>query len=150
MFLRLLEYQAGIIFLTTNRAVNIDPAFHSRIHISIPYSGLDDSQRTSIWRDLAHDKCACMLSDTEAEVLGKLSVDGRTIKNVLRLATLLAKTRGHEADMTYSDILAVLPLAVEDFIVGKLSGGQANGELSEKDALSSVMGQFMGNSQPAD
>ncbi|KAL6408501.1 uncharacterized protein AUP68_08358 [Ilyonectria robusta] len=148
VFLRLLEYQAGIMFLTTNRLGDIDPAFHSRIHISIPYSDLTDSQRASIWRDLAREKCDCTFSDAEAELLGTLPVDGRTIKNVLRLATLFAKTRGDEAVMTMSDIVEVLPLAVGDSTVAKLSAGQAKGELSEKDALSSVMGQFVGNSWP--
>lgn len=136
------------MFLTTNRLGDIDPAFHSRIHISIPYSDLTDSQRASIWRDLAREKCACTLSDAEAELLGRLHVDGRTIKNVLRLATLFAKTRGDEADMTMSDIVEVLSLAVGDATVAKLSAGQTKGELSEKDALSSVMGQFMGKSWP--
>ncbi|KAK7959396.1 P-loop containing nucleoside triphosphate hydrolase protein [Apiospora aurea] len=37
VFLRSLEYYAGILFLTTNRVGNIDPAFKSRIHLSLLY-----------------------------------------------------------------------------------------------------------------
>ncbi|KAI0157023.1 hypothetical protein GGR57DRAFT_501403 [Xylariaceae sp. FL1272] len=37
VFLRSLEYYSGILFLTTNRVGSIDPAFKSRIHISLFY-----------------------------------------------------------------------------------------------------------------
>ena len=41
VFLRSLEYYAGILFLTTNRVGGIDPAFKSRIHVSLYYSRLN-------------------------------------------------------------------------------------------------------------
>ncbi|KAH8649230.1 hypothetical protein BX600DRAFT_111809 [Xylariales sp. PMI_506] len=41
VFLRSLEYYAGILFLTTNRVGGIDPAFKSRIHVSLYYPRLD-------------------------------------------------------------------------------------------------------------
>lgn len=41
VFLRSLEYYAGILFLTTNRVGAIDPAFKSRIQISLFYPRLD-------------------------------------------------------------------------------------------------------------
>ena len=41
VFLRSLEYYAGILFLTTNRVGGIDPAFKSRIHLSVYYPRLD-------------------------------------------------------------------------------------------------------------
>lgn len=37
VFLRSLEYYAGILFLTTNRVGSIDPAFKSRIQLSLYY-----------------------------------------------------------------------------------------------------------------
>lgn len=37
VFLRSLEYYAGILFLTTNRVGGIDPAFKSRIQLSVYY-----------------------------------------------------------------------------------------------------------------
>ncbi|KAI0117821.1 hypothetical protein GGR51DRAFT_268492 [Nemania sp. FL0031] len=46
VFLRILEYYAGILFLTTNRLGDFDEAFASRIHISLHYPDLDqDSTR---------------------------------------------------------------------------------------------------------
>ncbi|KAK4102048.1 P-loop containing nucleoside triphosphate hydrolase protein [Parathielavia hyrcaniae] len=150
VFLRLLEYQAGIIFLTTNRVLDIDDAFHSRIHITIPYDELDDAQRTSIWRDLAHEKCACTLTDVEASGLGALPVDGRTIKKVLRLATLFAKTRDDEADMCINDIVEVLPLAIRDSSTEKSLRGhaQGKGELENQELLAAVK-QFVARFQMA-
>lgn len=112
VFLRVLEYQAGIIFLTTNRMMNIDDAFHSRIHASIAYTALDEAKKRAIWTELARDKCGCILSDEQAIELGALPVDGRTIKNVLRLASLFAAARDEEEDMGFDDIKAVLPLAM--------------------------------------
>ncbi|PTB63012.1 P-loop containing nucleoside triphosphate hydrolase protein [Trichoderma citrinoviride] len=41
VFLRVLEYYSGILFLTTNRVGAIDEAFRSRIHISLNYKYLD-------------------------------------------------------------------------------------------------------------
>lgn len=142
VFLRLLEYQAGIIFLTTNRVVNIDEAFHSRIHIIIPYSELDGAKRAAIWKDLAG---ACLLTDEEVSALGKLPVDGRTIKNVLRLASLFTKTRGDDADMCFSDIIAVLPLAIGDSMSGFLSEevSRTEEERMRRKELSAAMSRLM-------
>ncbi|KAK4160627.1 hypothetical protein QBC43DRAFT_325295 [Cladorrhinum sp. PSN259] len=41
VFLRILEYYAGILFLTTNRVGDFDEAFASRIHMSLHYPPLD-------------------------------------------------------------------------------------------------------------
>ncbi|KAK8063334.1 hypothetical protein PG996_007986 [Apiospora saccharicola] len=41
VFLRVLEYYAGVLFLTTNRIGDFDEAFTSRIHISLYYPELD-------------------------------------------------------------------------------------------------------------
>jgi hypothetical protein len=49
IFLRVLEYHEGIMFLTTNRVSTFDPAFQSRIHISIDYPGLSPENRRKIW-----------------------------------------------------------------------------------------------------
>ena len=37
VFLRLLEYHQGVLFLTTNRVKNIDSAFYSRISVALQY-----------------------------------------------------------------------------------------------------------------
>lgn len=45
MFLRVLEYYSGILFITTNRVGAIDEAFQSRMHLTLyyPHLSLDDT-----------------------------------------------------------------------------------------------------------
>lgn len=50
VFLRVLEYYNGLLFLTTNRVGTIDEAFKSRIHLSLYYPPLDKTQTTEIFR----------------------------------------------------------------------------------------------------
>lgn len=49
VFLRVLEYYTGVLFLTTNRIGDFDEAFASRIHISLYYPQLDISSTLSIF-----------------------------------------------------------------------------------------------------
>lgn len=50
VFLRILEYYSGILFLTTNKIGVVDEAFKSRIHLSLYYPPLSERQTTEIWR----------------------------------------------------------------------------------------------------
>lgn len=50
VFLRVLEYYNGLLFLTTNRVGTIDEAFKSRIHMSLYYPPLDKVQTRDIFR----------------------------------------------------------------------------------------------------
>ncbi len=51
MFLRVLEYYEGIIFLTTNRVHILDDAVMSRIHIAIHYDTLNATSRLQLWEN---------------------------------------------------------------------------------------------------
>ncbi|KAJ8131176.1 hypothetical protein O1611_g2450 [Lasiodiplodia mahajangana] len=50
VFLRVLEYYNGILFLTTNRVGTLDEAFKSRVHFSLYYPTLGRSQTEQIMR----------------------------------------------------------------------------------------------------
>lgn len=50
VFLRVLDYYNGILFLTTNRAGVLDEAFKSRIHFKIYYPDLTEEQTLDIWK----------------------------------------------------------------------------------------------------
>ncbi|KAK0654914.1 hypothetical protein B0T16DRAFT_339553 [Cercophora newfieldiana] len=50
VFLRVLEYYSGILFLTTNRVGTIDEAFKSRIHLSLYYERLSQKQMEAIFK----------------------------------------------------------------------------------------------------
>lgn len=49
VFLRVLEYYSGILFLTTNRVGSFDEAFRSRIHLSLYYPKLTPKQSYKVW-----------------------------------------------------------------------------------------------------
>ncbi|KAH9828061.1 ATPase family associated with various cellular activities (AAA) [Teratosphaeria destructans] len=51
IFLRVLEYYEGIMFLTTNRVQTFDQAFQSRIQISLEYHELDAKSRKTVWNN---------------------------------------------------------------------------------------------------
>ncbi|KAI1021509.1 hypothetical protein LB505_000297 [Fusarium chuoi] len=97
IFLRLLEYFEGVMFLTTNRVSAFDPAFESRIHLTIHYPNLDYTSRLHIWKtfvNIGDDKSS--LSEDELDELAGVELNGRQIKNVVKTARLLAtheKTR---------------------------------------------------------
>lgn len=110
VFLRLLEYYEGVMFLTTNRIESFDPAFESRIHLTINYPKLDHKSRLHIWRafvDLAAE--AGSLSELDEENMAKLAeseLNGRQIKNVVKTARLLAA--GDKVPLRLSHIETVM------------------------------------------
>ncbi|KAF3019393.1 hypothetical protein E8E14_012250 [Neopestalotiopsis sp. 37M] len=50
VFLRVLEYYSGILFLTTNRIGDFDEAFSSRIHMSLYYPPLDEESTWKVFK----------------------------------------------------------------------------------------------------
>lgn len=91
VFLRLLEYYEGILFLTTNRASNIDQAFFSRISVAIHYENLKPSDRRQIWNNLLQNS---KIDPSLATFLYEHELNGRQIKNAIRNANALAKAEG--------------------------------------------------------
>ncbi|KLU92647.1 hypothetical protein MAPG_11592, partial [Magnaporthiopsis poae ATCC 64411] len=106
IFLRTLEYYEGILFMTTNRADNIDQAFQSRIHVSLEYSALDATSRAAIWRNFLGGRLS--ISPTDIEELAEYPLNGRQIKNVLKTAQLLASRKQSELKRSFIDtVLAI-------------------------------------------
>lgn len=91
VFLRLLEYYRGIMFMTSNRAVVIDDAIMSRATAWIRYNIPDVEALPQIWRVLAA-QYQVELTDADVEILtaNYLGVSGRTVKNLLKMARLLS------------------------------------------------------------
>jgi len=90
VFLRLLEYHQGVLFLTTNRAHNFDPAFFSRISVAIKYPDMDVSTRKQIWDNL----CKVNNITLDTDELSKIgSLNGREIRNILKVSRTLAAKR---------------------------------------------------------
>lgn len=88
IFLRLLDYYQGMLFLTSNRPEVIDEAVLSRVMLRLAYPNLTPTSRREVWRNMfkaAHIAC-------DAEVLDRIcqwELNGRQIRNLTRLAKIL-------------------------------------------------------------
>jgi hypothetical protein len=112
VFLRVLEYYDGLLFLTTNRPGALDEAFKSRIHLTLYYPPLRFKQTMEIWemnigrlRKVEEERCKDtglqLLQINEQEILrlakdkfhendGKFRWNGRQIRNAIQIASSLA------------------------------------------------------------
>jgi ATPase family associated with various cellular activities (AAA) len=113
IFLRLLEYYEGILFLTTNRVENIDAAFESRIHLSLEYDELDEPSRKHVWNTfLKRASNVGNFEEAEVDTLAKQEMNGRQIKNVLKTAQLLASKQ--EAPLEFKHVQTVMKLRAKN------------------------------------
>ncbi|WP_395667078.1 AAA family ATPase [Methylocella sp.] len=87
VFLRVLEYFNGLLFLTTNRVDDIDEAIVSRCIALIKYYPPDEEAKRRIWRVMA-EQFALSISDdlVDALVAEFPSTSGRDIKGLAKLA----------------------------------------------------------------
>ena len=107
VFLRVLEYFAGILFLSTNRVGAFDEAFKSRIHLSLYYPPLDWKRMHAIWRmrmsrlkmqngvDLRMDDAQILAfarKHFDITAPKKANWNGRQITNAFQAAYTLAKS----------------------------------------------------------
>ncbi len=112
VFLRILEYYSGILFLTTNRVGAMDDAFRSRLHLTLYYPKLTRKQTTKIFErnfkriaELNADRTAnglipfeyascerkVMAWASEKEKWKELRWNGRQIRNTFQTALALAE-----------------------------------------------------------
>jgi hypothetical protein len=107
IFLRVLEYYEGTMFLTTNRVQTFDPAFQSRIHISLDYPGLTMESRKTVWKNfLDSSSQEHTISKTQLMDLARMDLNGRQVKNILKIARLLAGRK--EEKLSYDHIITTM------------------------------------------
>jgi hypothetical protein len=106
IFLRLLEYHQGVLFLTTNRVRNFDKAFHSRISVALKYPGADTAFRAKVWGNLLE---AAGIKGLSPDDLARFEINGRQIKNTIRLAQTLARSENRA--VTIADIEKTVAIA---------------------------------------
>lgn len=106
IFLRMLERYTGVMFMTTNLLNNLDDAFISRSTAVIKYNDLTASDRANIWesliykvRDLKTIGIDC--SEIDLKELAKHDINGRVIKNTVRLAYSLAASKKEPLSMKH-------------------------------------------------
>lgn len=131
VFLRVLEYYSGILFLTTNRVGALDEAFRSRLHISLYYEPLRRQQTLDIFQvnidklKAIEEEKALQFKDKETkepvlEIDARSILDyaaryfdtnppsvrwnGRQIRNAFQIASSLASYDGWKHSLESSDV----------------------------------------------
>ncbi|KAI9788174.1 MAG: hypothetical protein M1835_002427 [Candelina submexicana] len=107
IFLRLLEYFQGILFLTTNRVETFDDAFQSRIHLALRYGELTTKAKRAVWK-LFLERVRAMegvetapFKDSDYDSLARNNLNGRQIKNAVRTAQALAVNQKEKLSMEH-------------------------------------------------
>jgi len=108
IFLRLLEYHQGVMFLTTNRVKSFDPAFHSRISMALKYDDLNQEARAQVWKNFLD---VAQVSGVNVDEFSKHIINGRQIKTTIRLAKALALSEGDDVPVTDAHIKGVLDVS---------------------------------------
>lgn len=86
IFLRLLEYFQGILFLTTNRVETFDDAFQSRIHVALRYGELTTKAKKTVWKmfiDRVRAKDGLEVADfkdADLDNLARNNLNGRQVR----------------------------------------------------------------------
>lgn len=124
IFLRLLEYFQGILFLTTNRVETFDDAFQSRIHIALRYGELTTKAKKAVWK-MFLERVSRMegvdsieWTDEDYEILARKNLNGRQIKNAVRTAQALAVNTNEKLAMEHIKRVLVVGESFEKDLKG--------------------------------
>ncbi|QSZ34360.1 hypothetical protein DSL72_005951 [Monilinia vaccinii-corymbosi] len=107
IFLRLLEYFQGILFLTTNRVETFDDAFQSRIHIALRYGELTTKAKKSVFKmfiervRILEGIDTMPFTEEDYDSLARNNLNGRQIKNTIRTAQALAVNKREALSMEH-------------------------------------------------
>jgi hypothetical protein len=140
VFLRVLEYYSGILFLTTNRVGSFDDAFRSRIHLTLYYPKFTAKDSRMVWKN-NFKRLERINKSREEEGFPKIRLDkkkilkfagmnyealqwnGRQIQNAFHMALSLAqfevkgnKDKGPRITTDHFKILANASLQFDDYL----------------------------------
>lgn len=90
VFLRVLEYQSTILFLTSNRPEDVDDAISSRCIARLHYVPPNSEDATKIWQVLSQNAGIKVIGEVIATAVQRNpAMTGRDIKNILKLGALM-------------------------------------------------------------
>ena len=115
--------QRSPIFLTINRVECMDRAFASRIHLTLTYPELTHDSRLKVWKSFIqslHVDTSAM-TDDETGRLAEKELNGRQIKNVVKMAGLLAADNGGK--LNPEDLDTILRIGRGNKLAGEGSEG---------------------------
>ncbi|MBS4053063.1 MAG: AAA family ATPase [Methylomonas sp.] len=100
VFLRVLEYFNGLLFMTTNRVDDIDEAIISRCIAMIRYHSPDHADRCKIWRVMTQ-QFALPVAETLIPELASVfpGASGRDIKGLTKLVAKFCQQKQLEPDL---------------------------------------------------
>jgi len=116
IFLRLLEYHQGVLFLTTNRVDCLDEAFSSRISVALYYPPLDSSARGEVWKNFllesSHRNAKIVKAKSsrhtkkqdlqfDFDELSSFELNGRQIRSCVQMARALANSENKVLSQTH-------------------------------------------------
>ncbi|KAL8688805.1 MAG: hypothetical protein Q9218_005370 [Villophora microphyllina] len=151
VFLRVLEFYSGILFLTTNKVGHFDEAFKSRIHVKLYYPILDKRATLKIWKmNLERLAKSKKTMEVEADEIyeyarthyrelhkkGKTTWNGRQIKNAFQTAIALAEFDANQRQgkpvlaLEHFKVVAQAAEDFDDYLYG-LHGG-TEGDLAKR------------------
>ncbi|KAI1121218.1 hypothetical protein F5Y10DRAFT_288721 [Nemania abortiva] len=164
VFLRILEYYSGILFLTTNRVGAIDDAFRSRLHLTLYYPQLTEEQTAQIFsnnfkriKQVNSERKESQLPpfdyrSSRGEVLKwakknykALKWNGRQIRNafqtVLALSEFHAKSKKNKSQnpvikLKYFKIVANAAIQFNDYL--KATHGYDEDKVAKRDFIRAV------------
>lgn len=122
VFLRLLEYYEGVLFLTTNRGDNIDAAMMSRVTLGLHYTAPTNEGMKQIWTNLLTN-AEIKFTAGDLDLLVNFNVNGREIKNSINSARALAAD--DRVDPTVAHVIEILRVQRSFFDDLKRNSGTA-------------------------
>ncbi|KAL8310283.1 hypothetical protein RB597_010213 [Gaeumannomyces tritici] len=111
VFLRVLEYYSGILFLTTNRVGAFDEAFRSRIHLSLYYPRLDERQTYEVW-DMNIRRIEKLNRQREADGLQPVAYSRKRIHEWAQLNYKALRWNGRQIQNAFQTALALAEFEV--------------------------------------
>lgn len=112
------------MILTTNRAQTIDPAFESRIDVTLDYGDLSEMSRAEIWRTFLHKLSRServQVTETQIKTLAKFPLNGRQIKSAVKVARVLALDQNVPLGLEQLEVVVHLRQKTAD-LIGSLDG----------------------------
>ncbi|KAI1083013.1 hypothetical protein F5B20DRAFT_577402 [Whalleya microplaca] len=109
VFLRILEYYSGILFLTTNRVGAIDDAFRSRLHLTLYYPKLTMKQTQKIFK-MNFERIAEINTQREKNGLAKFACKDTEKKKIMdwsKKRWTKLRWNGRQIRNTFQTVLAL-------------------------------------------
>lgn len=99
------------MILTANRPMVLDEALYSRFHLFLQYKALDAEARRNVWANFLR-AATDRINEESLDLLAMEDMNGRQIKNVVKMARLLATNE--QAALTIGHLQDVIDIVKQD------------------------------------